>query len=324
MKAVGFRGVRLQGSQTLQLGVSVLLLAVLAAAPAFYPRLSLLFFILNWVVIAESFNMFAGLTGYVNFGHVVFYGVGGYTSALLMTNWGYPSYAAIVVGGLAASVLAFGISLPPTRLTGAYFAIASLSLMEAFLVVFGNLPAVGSAPGFTLPLSYYQPVQEYYAMLVVAALCVATMFLLTRSKIGVALKAIRLQENTAKSIGINPALYKTMALVLSGFFAGMAGALSIWQIFFIDPTSAFNINITVNAISMAMLGGLGTLLGPVIGAAVLYPLGDYLDLNFTTEGLHLMILGVIVIAVVLVIPKGILGAAEKLIAKGKKGEGGSG
>ncbi len=304
--------------RTIELAVSVVLLAFLLAAPSFVARLSVLFFILNWVVLSESFNMFAGLTGYVNFGHVVFYGVGGYVSALLMANAHISPYLAVLAGGLGSSLLAFGISLPTARLRGAYFAIATLSINEAMFVIFDNWDAVGSAPGFTLPLSYYLPVQQYYTMVVVAASSVAVMYLLTKSSFGVALQAIRQQESTASSIGINAAYYKTVTLIISGFFAGMAGALAIWEITIIDPPSAFDVTITVTAISMAMLGGLGSIVGPIIGGTILYELSDYLGLSYPF--IHLIVLGVIIVGVVLLIPDGIVGAIRRGFAWARRGK----
>jgi branched-chain amino acid transport system permease protein len=309
---------RLKVSRPVAFALSAVLVAALLLVPTFQQgvghigiQLSVLFFVLNWVVLAESFNMFAGLTGYVNFGHVVFYGVGGYVSAVLMYNYGVSPYLAVAIGGLACVLLAIGISLPTTRLKGAYFAIATLSINEAFFVTFNSWDAVGGPVGLSLPVSYYQPVNEYYVMAAVAVACVASMFLIARSRFGVALRAIRQQEATANSIGINAAYYKALALALSGFFAGLAGALAIWSITYIDPTSAFDLNITVTSISMAMLGGLGTVVGPVIGGTILYELTDYLGRQYPY--IHLMILGVIIIAVVLVVPDGLLGSGQRLI-----------
>jgi branched-chain amino acid transport system permease protein len=313
---IGTSTFRLNRVHAIELAVGTVLLIFLLAAPSFVARLSVLFFILNWVVLSESFNMFAGLTGYVNFGHVVFYGIGGYVSALLMANTQVSPYLAVLAGGLGSALLALGISLPTVRLRGAYFAIATLSINEAVFVIFDNWDAVGSAPGFTLPVSYYLPIQQYYAMVAVAVSCVVVMALLTRSKFGIALRAIKQQESTASSIGINPAYYKTITLIISGFFAGMAGALAIWQITIIDPPSAFDITITVNSISMAMLGGLGTVAGPIIGGTILYELSDYLGLSYPF--IHLIILGVIIVGVVLVIPGGIMGAFRWAWARTKK------
>ncbi|MDA4128178.1 MAG: branched-chain amino acid ABC transporter permease [Thaumarchaeota archaeon] len=313
MSPLKLTGFTLTRRRSAEMAVILVLLALLLVAPTFFARISVLFFILNWIVLAESFNMFAGLTGYVNFGHVVFYGVGGYVSALLMVNAHASPYVAVIAGGLASSLLALGISLPTTRLRGAYFAIATLSINEAFFVTFDSWDAVGSAPGLSLPISYYQPVVEYYVMVVVAIACVLSMYAISKSKFGIALQAIRQQEVTANSIGINAAYYKSLALVFSGFFAGLAGALAIWQITFIDPPSAFNVTITVTSISMAMLGGLGTVIGPVIGGALLYELTDLLGLSYPF--IHLIILGVIIVGVVLVIPDGILGASRRVLTK---------
>jgi branched-chain amino acid transport system permease protein len=309
---------RFRVSPRVALAISAAFVVALLLVPTFQHtlagagiQLSVLFFVLNWVVLAESFNMFAGLTGYVNFGHVVFYGIGGYVSALLMYDYGVSPYLAVATGGLACVLLAFGISLPTTRLKGAYFAIATLSINEAFFVTFNSWDAVGGPVGLSLPVSYFQPVNEYYIMAAVAVACVASMFLVARSRFGVALRAIRQQEMTANSIGINAAYYKALALALSGFFAGLAGALAIWSITYIDPTSAFDLNITVTSISMAMLGGLGTVAGPVIGGTILYELTDYLGRQYPY--IHLMILGVIIIAVVLVVPDGLLGGGQRVL-----------
>jgi branched-chain amino acid transport system permease protein len=291
------------------LGLSAVLIAFLFVAPSFFQR-SLLFFILNWIVLAESFNIFAGLTGYVNFGHVVFYGVGGYVGALLMDDARSSPYLAVVAAGLACMVLALGISLPTTRLKGAYFAIATLSINEAFFYIFNNWGVVGGPVGLDLPVSYFKPGVEYDVMVVLAAACVAFTYLITRSRFGMALQAIRQQEGTANAIGINATYYKTVTLVFSGLFAGLAGAMAIWQTTYVDPASAFNVTVTVTAISMAMLGGLGTVAGPVVGGTLLYWLQDYLK---RYPYIHLIILGVIIIAVVLVIPDGILGAGRKLL-----------
>ncbi|MDG6928717.1 MAG: branched-chain amino acid ABC transporter permease [Nitrososphaerota archaeon] len=311
------------GGRLYKIGASALALALLATAPLYFSRLSLLFFILNWIVLAESFNIFTGLTGYVNFGHVVFYGMGGYVGALLMAGALASPYVGVLAAGLASALLALGLSLPTLRLRGAYFAIASLGVNEATFVIFDNWPAVGSATGITLPVVYYQPLAQYYTMLAVAAGCLATAYVLMHSRIGTAMQAIRQQEDTARSVGINATYYKTLALIFSGLFAGMAGALAIWQVSIIDPPSAFDITISLNAISMTMLGGIGTLAGPVLGAVVLYEVGDFLDLNYPYA--HLVVLGVIIIGVVLAMPRGMMGYADRvrlLLGGGGRKDGG--
>jgi len=293
--------------------VCIVAFAILLAAPAYLNNLSTLFFILMWVALAVSFNLFAGLTGYVNFGHVVFYGVGAYTAALAMAFHQMSPYLAVPLAGLASAILAMGISVPTVRLRGAYFAIATLSINQAFFLVFDNWEAVGSAPGFTLPISYYQPLEQYYVMLCVAAATVAAFYLVSRSRLGVALRAIKQQEDTALSIGVNSTLYKVIALAVSGFFAGMAGGTAIWQITIIDPPSAFNINFTVNSIAMTMLGGVGTVIGPILGTVILYEVIDYLSINYPL--FHLIVLGGVILLVVLGIPDGIIGFLKRQLPK---------
>lgn len=297
----------------IELAACVVIFVALLAAPVYLTNLSVLFFILVWITLAQSFNMFAGLTGYVNFGHVVFYGVGAYVAALGMAYQQMTPYLAVLLAGFASGLLALGISLPTLRLRGAYFAIATLSINQAFYLVFSNWEAVGSAPGFTIPISYYQPVNEYYVMLVVATATVACFYAVSHSKLGVAMRAIKQQEDTARSVGVNSTLYKTIALVLSGFFAGMTGGTAIWQITIIDPPSAFDLTFTVNSISMSMLGGLGTILGPITGAVILYLVIDYLSINYPL--FHLIVLGAIILLVVLAIPDGLIGFLMRLIQR---------
>jgi branched-chain amino acid transport system permease protein len=203
--------------------------------------------------------------------------------------------------------------VPTVRLRGAYFAIATLSINQAFFLIFDNWEAVGSAPGFTLPISYYQPVTEYYVMLVVAAATIVAFYAVSRSRVGVALKAIKQQEDTALSVGINSTLYKVIALVLSGFFAGMAGGTAIWQISIIDPPSAFDITFTVNSIAMTMLGGVGTLVGPILGSIILYEVIDFLSINYPL--FHLIVLGGVILLVVLGVPDGIVGFLKRQIPR---------
>src|SRR5579875_2127453 len=144
---------------------------LLVAAPTFVnPALrSFLFFLLMWIALSQSFNLFTGLTGYVNFGFVVFYGIGGYGMTLSLLRLNLPIYLALIVGGLVSAAFAIAVSLPALRLRGAYFAIAMLSLAQAVFVIFDNWNFVNSATGYTIPVQYYNPTQQYYAMLAIAA-----------------------------------------------------------------------------------------------------------------------------------------------------------
>jgi branched-chain amino acid transport system permease protein len=289
----------------------VALFLFLAFAPRFMgPALETdLALLMLWICLAESFNLFTGLTGYVNFGMVAFYGIGGYGLAMATTLWNMPPLEGVLLGGIFSALLALGMSFPTLRLRGAYFAIATLGIEQAIFVIFDNWNYVNSATGLTLPIRDYQPTQVYYTMLVVTAATVFTLTMVMRSKLGMALSAIRQQEETALSIGVNATLYKTLAFVLSGFFAGLGGATWFWNVTIIDPPGAFDTTITLTVISMAMLGGLGTLFGPALGAAILYYVENSVRANYAN--LHLVIFGIIIIVVVLLVPEGIMGFVLK-------------
>lgn len=295
--------------------VWLVLFLFLAIAPRFVNGgiVSDLTYFMLWICLAESFNLFTGLTGYVNFGNVAFYGLGGYGVAMATSLWNLPPLVGVLLGGIFSALLALGMSFPTLRLRGAYFAIATLGIEQAIFVIFENWPYVNEATGLTLPLSDYQPIQSYYTLLIVAALTVATLTIVMRSKLGMALSAIRQEEETALAVGVNATLYKTIAFVLSGFFAGLGGASWIWYVTIVDPTFAFPTQYSLITISMAMLGGLGTLFGPVVGAAIL----DYVD-NLTRTNypnLDLILFGVIIMLVVLIIPEGIIGFIQKILGR---------
>ena len=295
--------------------VVILLWVVLFLFLAFAPRFvgaaleTDLALLMLWICLAESFNLFTGLTGYVNFGMVAFYGIGGYGLAMATTLWNMLPLEGVLLGGIFSALLALGMSFPTLRLRGAYFAIATLGIEQAIFVIFDNWNYVNSATGLTLPIRDYQPTQVYYTMLIVTAATVFTLTIIMRSKLGMALSAIRQQEETALSIGVNATLYKTMAFVLSGFFAGLGGATWFWGVTIIDPPGAFDTTVTLTVISMAMLGGLGTLFGPVLGAAILYYVENSVRANYAN--LHLVIFGIIIVVVVLIVPEGIIGFVMK-------------
>ncbi len=289
----------------------VVLFLFLAFAPRFVGSAleTDLALLMLWICLAESFNLFTGLTGYVNFGMVAFYGIGGYGLAMATTIWSMPPLEGVILGGIFSALLALGMSFPTLRLRGAYFAIATLGIQQAIFVIFANWNYVNSATGLILPISDYQPTQVYYTMLVVTAATVFTLIIVMRSKFGMALSAIRQQEETALSIGVNATLYKTLAFVLSGFFAGLGGATWWWGVTIIDPPGAFDTTVTLTVISMAMFGGLGTLLGPALGAAILYYVENTVRASYPY--LHLVIFGIIIVVVVLLVPEGIIGFVTK-------------
>lgn len=305
------------------LAVLILFLLILAFLP-FYASISIVsffLFLLMWVSLSQSFNIFTGLTGYVNFGFVVFYGLGAYGMTLSLIYLDLPIYVSILIGGVVASLFALAVSLPILRLRGAYFAIAMLGLAQAIFVIFDNWSFVNSATGFTIPVKYYNLNLQYYSMLIIAVITIILFVLIERSKLGLALKAIKQNEDAAISIGINSALYKSLTLAISAFLTGVTGGIAIWSITIIDPPSAFDTTVTLTVISMSMLGGLSTLLGPVIGASILYSLEYYLGIRYPF--IHLIVFGIVIIVVVLAMPNGIIGALRSFakLSTTQKGSG---
>jgi len=291
-------------------------IALLGLAPYSGIRsLTFYFLLVEYIILAQSFNLVAGYVGYISFGHVAFFGIGGYIAAILTWKMGFASYyysLSLIIGGLGAGAVAFFLGIPLMKLRGAYFAIATLAFNEALKVIIFNVPDDLAGGSFGIPVPMIRkPLLSYYSMLGVSAIVVLVIYLIIRSKYGVALKAIREDEDAAKVMGINTAKYKVMAFALSAFFMGIAGGLDVCYIGYIYPEAAFNIEINVMVIVMTMLGGSGTVIGPLIGVVILYLIEDFVWARSPFS--HLIILGLILGAIVLFMRQGIIGALEEKI-----------
>lgn len=258
-----------------------------------------------FVIIAGGWNVIGGLTGYPAFGNVVFFGIGAYTVGLLVTKAHWPfalTVAAAVVVCAAAAAL---IGLPLLRLRGHYFAVASLGVAVATGEVINNLGFFGGASGIFLPI-VRSDLLFYYLMLGGAVATVAITWLVLRSRFGFGLIAIREDEGAAAVIGVNTTLYKVAAYMLSAALTGFAGAVfAQWNVF-IDQSTAFTVDISIDSILMALIGGIGTIFGPVIGAVVL----EFLIQIFAGNGdvaVYAQIgLGILLTVAVIFLPRGIV------------------
>jgi branched-chain amino acid transport system permease protein len=272
------------------------------------------FLMVKYILLALSFNLIAGYVGYISFGHVAFYGVGGYVAAILAfkTGLGEYAYLCLFLGALGASVAGYLLGRVLMRLRGAYFAIATLALNEALKVIMFNLPDEFSGGTFGIPLpAIRNPMSAYYLMLIGTTCSIIIIYYLVRSKFGITLKAIREDEDAAMAMGINAPKYKAWAFSFSTFLMGMAGALDLQFIGYIYPEAAFNIEVNVEVIAMTMLGGIGTTMGPVIGAFVLFIVADFIWARWPFS--HLIVLGFVLSALVLFMRRGVLGLAEDRI-----------
>ncbi len=288
------------------LGVTVLL-AVLVALPgvASDSRLLTMTQMFMAITIASSWNLTGGFTGYVDFGHVVFFGVGAYGTGVTMDKLHWPFVPALLVGAAAAATFAVFVGSATLRLRGPYFSIAMLGTYGAMReIVRVWKPLTGGGSGLSLPLVHNRPL-FYYVTLVLLALFLAAIRWMRRTQFGASLVAIREDEIGAEMRGINTTLAKASIFTTAGFVTGIVGGLWAYQNTFISPSIVFVESTTVDAVMMAMLGGLGTVIGPVIGGAIIFWLRDVVWANFLDY--HLIVQGAVLIVVVLYFPEGIVG-----------------
>jgi len=289
----------------------VLLVAALAAYPAvgtgYGVRAMLQIFM--WVALAASWNLISGLTGYVSFGHVAFFGAGAYTGAILITSAGWSWPAAALAGGLGACVVALVIGYPCLRLKGPYFAIAMLGLNEVLRALVSYFEGLtGGGNGISLP-TLEATVPVYYAMGVAAAAVTLLAYLVITSRFGLRLMTIREDEVAAEAMGIDTARHKLYAFLLSAAGPGIVGALAARDQGYIEPISVFPLATTITMIVMVLFGGKGTVWGPVLGAVVLFVSQELVWARFPY--LHQLLFGSIIVAVVLLMPRGVLGLLQQ-------------
>jgi len=265
--------------------------------------------IFMWIALAGSWNLISGLTGYVSFGHVAFFGAGAYAGAILVASAGWPWPLAALAGGAAAVVLAVVIGYPCLRLKGPYFAIAMLGLNEVLRALVSYFEGLtGGGNGLSLP-TLDASVPIYYIMGVLAVVVTAMSWLIVTSRFGLRLMTIREDEVAAEAMGIDTFHHKLAALLLSAVGPGVAGALMARDQGYIEPISVFPLAITVTMIVMALFGGKGTVFGPVLGAAALFVAQEIVWARYPY--VHPLLFGAIIVGVVLLMPRGVLGLLQQ-------------
>jgi len=267
---------------------------------------TLVFLMFVYIGYAEAWNIMTGFTGYVNFGNVLFIGAGGYASVILIMDYGLWPPIGWILGGIFSSILAVIIGSFMLRLRGSYFAIGMLCLLLAapvFVATEWLKPITRGGFGF----QFIQPVSTttiYYVAGVVTATCIFVAYKIITSGFGARLLAIREDEEGAGSIGINTTKDKISAFAISCFFAGLIGSIHISFQNYIDPHSAFNLWYNILPIAMVLLGGLGTVWGPVLGAIIMTFVEEFLWVSFPE--LYYSIYGIIIVVLVLAMPGGIV------------------
>jgi branched-chain amino acid transport system permease protein len=311
-----------------------LLLAVpLLLSDPYYTHLLILF--LLWVTIGSAWNIVAGFTGQVSFGHAAFFGAGAYASGLLWMHLGLSPWWGMALGGPAAAVLSLPFGWICFPLRGAYFALATLALGEVLMTSARIAEGfTGGMMGIQIMPTFASKTPYYYIALALAALTVGSVVLVTRTRLGYYFVSIREDQEAAESLGVPATLYKTISLLISTFWTGMAGALYMNYMGFIDPEVVFSLpNYSIMAILVAIVGGAGTVYGPAVGAFVMVAVSELFRSGFfglfqhlaewsgsplvadLSEGVrkgHALGFGILVILVILYLPNGIVGDWRKI------------
>lgn len=301
-------------------GLWIALLTVLAVAA--WPIVTsstanreVVFTILRAIALAASLNILLGFTGYVSFGHIVFFGLGGYVGFYFLSQQGWSIWTSMLIGALASGLLAFLLGKAILRLRGAYFALATIGVNEAVRAFINNFDPFGGPIGMKLNFQVYQdyggPMQAlqmaFYVMVAITVVVIIVSYFVRTSKFGLGLLAIREDEDAAEVIGVVAPNLKTWAYVLSAVFPGMIGVLFFFKNGNVEPVPAFPLHLSIEMIVMVMLGGQGTVLGPIVGATLYQRLRGYLVTSPVFGNVQLAVAGVVLLLIILFIPAGFVG-----------------
>jgi branched-chain amino acid transport system permease protein len=273
------------------------------------------FTVLMFIALASSLNIIMGFAGYVNFGHIVFFGLGGYFGFFLLSELGWPLYLAMIAGGCLSVVLALVVGAAVLRLRGAYFALATIGINEAARAFVANFQPFGGATGLYVNFSAYDQYGGagpalwwiFTLLWLVTIATVVLSYLVKHSRFGLGLIAIREDEDAAMVMGVKAPWDKTKAFALSAFFPGLVGTLYFFKNGNVEPEDAFRFQLSLEILVMVMLGGKGLVLGPILGAFAYERLRGYLLISPIFKNLHLALSGGILLLIVLFVPGGAIG-----------------
>ena len=298
---------------------AALAVAVLAAAPfvlsGYY--LNLLFITLLYVALAYGWNVISGYAGYFSFGQVAFFGIGAYVMALLVLDRGWPWYAATLAGGVVAVVLAIPLGYLMLRLRGPFFSLGMFGIAQTARVLAGSSQATGGGSGLYLP-----PGSDlrlvYWWTLAVAAGAFAVTAWLDRSAFGLRLRALREDQQTAGTLGVDVVRAKVAAFAISAAIPGLLGGAFAWFLTYVEPNAVFSSRLDLQSVVMAIFGGIGTLWGPLVGAVLMTQVSEALWARFPQA--YLMIFGGLLVVLLIFMPRGIVPAISSLRRRAQPAE----
>lgn len=272
--------------------------------------LNLGFFTFLYIAQGTAWNILGGFAGYVSFGYAAFFGLGAYTTALLWLG-GWSPVLTYPVAGLVAAAFSLVVGVPTLRLVGPYFSIATIGVGEAMRVLMLNLDRItGGASGLNLPTHVPGKVWFYLAALVFAAISFAVAAWVRASWFGLGLQALRMDLEAAEALGVPTAVFKNLAHLVSAFLVGACGGLYATYLQYVHPDTVFSFTESISLVLIALIGGLGTLWGPVVGGVVFFAVQDYVQASYPT--FHLLVYGVLLILVLLFEPRGLVGLADRI------------
>ena len=280
--------------------------------------LHLMIMIFMHAVISQSWNIIGGFSGQISLGHGAFFGIGAYASSFFYVEFGLTPWIGIIIGILICAVIAILVGIPMLRLSGHYFAIATLLVGISFQIVFQRWDLVGAASGLWIPLtsedSYYamqfhsSKAPYYYLFLIFFVIIFFITWLISRSKLGYRLRAVRDDAQAAQSLGIDVAKHKIIAFAISAMMMAPMGSLFAQYILIVDPDRMFNFEISIIALLISVLGGIGYVWGPLVGTIILIPLAEYARIFFGGTGgaVDLMVYGIVLMIICVFKPSGII------------------
>jgi branched-chain amino acid transport system permease protein len=302
------------------------LFAILILAAAAFPLLQVAFGGLNYflhmalflfmnIAIASSWNIIGGYAGYISLGHNVFFAIGGYAAAILFAYHGVSPFLAFPLCGVIAMGFGFAIGAVTLRTRGPTFIISTIALVLLTKVLLDNWRCIGGTNGISLPLLAlpvaYVKLPFYYAMLALAIGAVALSRAIRRSKFGLGLRAIAQDETKAEVAGVPTRRYKILAFALSGLFIGMAGALWGYYLTYLSPVIFLSILVGAKFVLMTVLGGRGTVSGPVVGAVVFILANEFFVAQLGATELNIAATGLALVVVLMFFPEGIVGTLKR-------------
>jgi branched-chain amino acid transport system permease protein len=310
----------------IKLTLGLLVLAALLTFPLVFTRpfpRHVMIMIFLYAMLAQAWNILAGYCGQISLGHAVFFGTGAYTSSILLRELGVTPWAGMLAGAVLAMAISQVIGYPVFRLRGHYFAIATIAVGEIVQTLVLTWDWAGAARGLFVPIKrpdsflnyqFHESKQAYYYIaLGLLLLGLGITWRTMRSRAGYYFRAIREDQDAAASLGIAVAQYKLRAMALSAGLTALGGTFYAQYILFIDPESVFPLSLSILICLVAVLGGVGTLWGPLIGAAILIPLSEYTRvlLGGTGKAIDLLIYGVLIMLVSVIQPGGVMALAQR-------------